>query len=105
LLTITLSEQNLSTDQYLTHYWPFENGTMLDEIGSAHMTEGNFTSLIEDRFGCPNSALALNGGWTEVPAGIYFDTPEFTISAWIFPQRVGYFSRLIDFSSLKLVII
>ena len=72
---------------------------MLDEIGSAHMTQGNLTSFTANRFACPNSALALNGGWAQVPAGIYFDTPEFTISAWIFPQRVGYFSRLIDFSN------
>ena len=89
----------LPTDQYLTHSWPIKMGTMLDEIGAAHMTQGNSTSFIEDRFGCPNSALALNGGWTQVPPGIYFDTPEFTISFWIYPQQVGVWSRVIDFGN------
>jgi hypothetical protein len=89
----------LSTDQYLTHYWSIENGTMFDQIGSAHMTQGNFTSFIEDRFACANSALALNGGWTQVPPGIYFDAPEFTISAWVYPMNIGYYCRLIDFGN------
>jgi len=90
----------LSTDQYLTHYWStIENGTMFDQIGSAHMTQGNFTSFIEDRFACANSALALNGGWTQVPSGIYFDTPEFSISVWVLPLQVGSFARVIDFGN------
>jgi hypothetical protein len=89
----------LSTDQYLTHYWPIDYGTMLDQKGSAHMTQGNFISFIEDRFGCPNSALALNGGWTQVPSGIYFDASEFTITVWVYPMNIGYMSRLIDFGN------
>jgi hypothetical protein len=83
----------------MTHNWPFKMGTMFDEIGAAHMEQGNLTSFIEDRFGCPNSALALNGGWTQVPPGIYFDTPEFTITFWIYPQQVGLWSRVIDFGN------
>ena len=72
---------------------------MNDQIGSSHMIQGNLTSFIEDRFGCPNSALALNGGWTQVPSGIYFDSPEFTISVWVYPQQVGRYSRIIDFAN------
>jgi hypothetical protein len=72
---------------------------MNDHVGSANMTQGNLTTFIVDRFGNQNSALALNGGWTQVPAGIYFDTPEFTISAWIMPQQVGSWARLIDFGN------
>ncbi len=89
----------LSTDQYLTHYWPFENGTMKDIIGSADMIQGNLTSFTMDRFGNVNSALALSGGWTHVPAGIYFDSPEFTISVWVFPINVGSASRIVDFAN------
>ena len=63
------------------------------------MTQGNLTSFIEDRFGCLNSALALNGGWSQVPSGVYFDSPEFTISVWILPQQVGYWARMIDFGN------
>ena len=59
----------------MTHYWPITNGGMLDQIGLAHMKQGALTSLTLDRFGNPNSALALNGGWTQVPSGVYFNTP------------------------------
>jgi len=56
---------------------------MFDVIDVAHMTQGSSTYFTTDRFGNANAALALNGGWTQVPSGIYFDTPEFTISVWI----------------------
>ena len=72
---------------------------MLDQIGTSHMTQGNLTNLTSDRFGNPNSALALNGGWTQVPSGIYFDTPEFSISVWVYPQQVGSYARVIDFGN------
>ena len=72
---------------------------MIDEIGSAHMAQGNLTTFTTDRFGCLNSALALNGGWTQVASGVYFDTLEFTISVWIFPQQVDPWARIIDFSN------
>jgi hypothetical protein len=99
LLMISLSEQNLSSDQYLTHYWPIENGVMKDVIGGANMIQGHATYFTLDRFGNENASLALNGGWTQVQPGIYFDTQEFTISLWVYPQQVGYFSRVIDFSN------
>lgn len=72
---------------------------MLDHIGSANMTQGSLTSFIEDRFGNAMSALALNDGWTQVPSGVYFDTPEFTVSVWVYPQNVGTFARVIDFGN------
>ena len=72
---------------------------MNDLIGSSHMIQGNLTSFIEDRFGCLNSSLALNGGWTQVPSGIYFDSPEFTISSWVYPQSVDLNARVIDFGN------
>ena len=89
----------LSTDQYLTHYWPIHNGTMKDEIGSSHMTQGSLTSFTSDRFGNVNSALALNQGQTQVPSGIYFDSPEFSISFWVYPQSLGTCARAIDFGT------
>ena len=90
----------LATDQYMTHYWPISCGTMKDQIGTAHMTQGSLTSFTADRFGNLNEALALNGGWTRVPSGIYFDSPEFTISVWVYPKSsIGSWARVIDFSS------
>jgi hypothetical protein len=72
---------------------------MFDQIGSADMSQGVLTTFTSDRFGFENSALALNGGWTYVPPGIYFDSPEFTISTWIYPQSVDTWARLIDFGN------
>jgi hypothetical protein len=89
----------VSLDSYLTHYWPICNGLMKDAIGSADMIQGNFTSFTTDRFGNVNSSLTLNGGWTQVPSGIYFDTPEFSISVWVYPQQIGVWSRVIDFGN------
>jgi hypothetical protein len=89
----------LTTDQYMTHYWPISCGTMQDQIGTAHMTQGNLTSFTLDRFGTANEALALNGGWTRVPSGIYFNTPEFTISVWVYPNSLSNWSRVLDFSN------
>ena len=94
-----LSTPFFDTDQYLTHYWPISNGQMVDEVGSAHMMQGNLTSFIEDKCGSPNSALALNGGWTQVPSGIYFDTPEYTISLWVYPLNVSNWARIFDFGN------
>jgi hypothetical protein len=72
---------------------------MTDRIGSSHMTQGSATYLTNDRFGNPNSALALNGGWTQIPSGNYFDSAQFTISVWVLPQQVGYFARILDFGN------
>ena len=90
---------SLVTDQYLTHYWSFSDETMVDSIGTAHMQQGMNSSFTSDRFGCPNSALNLNGGYTYVPAGVYFDSPEFTISVWIYPMQIGKWARVTDFGN------
>ena len=97
--TTTKTKIILNTDQYLTHYWPFLNATMTDSIGHADMQQGMNTTFISDRFGCPNSSLNLNGGWTYVHPGVYFDAPQFTISVWIYPQSIGEVARVIDFGN------
>jgi len=71
---------------------------MFDQIGTADM-KGSLIAFTADRFGDTDSAMALNGDGTQVPSGIYFDTPEFSISVWIFPQGVGTWSRIIDFGN------
>ena len=52
------------------------------------MTQGNLTLFTKDRHGYSNSALALNGGWTQVPSGYYFNTPEFTVTFWVFALKI-----------------
>jgi hypothetical protein len=59
---------------------------MNDYIGSAHMTQESSSTFTLDRFGNNNSALALNGSWTQVPAGIYFNH-----------ARIYYFSLGLSF--------
>ena len=87
-------------DTYLTNYWPICVGTMNDVIGAANMQQGSgTTSFVADRFGNPNSALALNGGWTSVPPGIYFNSVQFTITVWVYPLSVGSSARVIDFGN------
>ena len=86
-------------DIFLTHYWPIQFGTMSDEIDGANMTQGALTTFVADRFGNENEALNLNGGWTQVPSGFYFNTPQFSITTWIYPQQLGLWSRLIDFGN------
>jgi hypothetical protein len=86
-------------DSYLTHYWPIENNQMNDQIGMAHMTQGYLARYGSDRFGCPNSALDLNGGWTRVPDGFYFVTSVFSISVWVLPHKVEWWARVIDMSN------
>jgi hypothetical protein len=72
---------------------------MSDLIGSSHMTQGSLTSLAFDRFGCLNSSLALNGGWTQISSGIYFNSPDFTISVWVYPKNIGTGARILDFAN------
>jgi hypothetical protein len=98
LIKMVLSEPN---DVFLTHYWSFDNGQMRDQVGSADMSQGNLTSFTSDRLRNVNSALALNGGWAQVPPRIYFDTPEFSITVWVLPQQIGIQSRVIDFGNWR----
>jgi hypothetical protein len=90
----------IDPNQYLTHHWPISNCNMSDAVGTSHMSQGNFTNFTADRFGNLSSALALNGGWTKTPQGIYFSPPEFSISVWILPQEIGSgFVRILDFGN------
>ena len=34
-----------------------------------------------------------------MPSGIYFNTPQFSISMWIYPLTVGYYARVVDFGN------
>ena len=72
---------------------------MHDVIGMSNMTQGSSpVTFYQDRFGTPNSAINLsNKDFTQVPSGITFDSPEFTISAWVYPAGLCSWLRFIDF--------
>ena len=93
--------RGLHLDDHLTNHWPINNGTMFDVVGRAHMTHVTgppSIGFMTDRFGTPNSALDLNNAFTQIPPGVYFNTP-FSITAWIKPNAVGYWGKLIDFGN------
>ena len=71
---------------------------MNDPVGKADMIQGSFTTFAADRFNNPNSALNLNGGYTQVPSGVYFKS-AFTITLWINAQNISTWCRLLDFGN------
>jgi hypothetical protein len=70
----------VNLDHYLTHYWLITNGTLYDVVGGADMINVSLIYTTFDRFGNDNSALALNGGYSFIPSGVYLNTQEFSIS-------------------------
>jgi hypothetical protein len=74
---------------------------MSDIIGGAHIQQIKYSSIsfTFDRLGNPKSALNLNGGWLTVPSGVYFNSSEFSITLWIYPQQVDSRARIIDFGN------
>jgi hypothetical protein len=91
--------QTIPNDPCLINYWPIFDGNMSDLIGTAHMSQGSLTLFTSDRFGNVNSALALNGGFTQVPAGNYLSMPQFSVAAWVYPSQVGTWARIFDFGT------
>ena len=86
-------------DAYLTNYWPISNCHLNDLVGHADMMLEAYASFATDRFGNPKSALYLNGSWAQVPPGVYFSAPQFTVSAWIYPQGLSSWTRIFDFGN------
>jgi len=72
---------------------------MKDVRGGADMIQGSLTKFTADRFGNPNASLDLNEGWTQLPAGIYFNTPEISVTLWVYLKSAGMNSRLFDFGN------
>ena len=87
-------------DDFLTNRWPFTNGDLSDVIGNASMIQGKIpTQFAANKYGIPNSALNLNGGYVQLPAGVYFNSAQFSISVWVNPQNpLVSWSKIIDFS-------
>jgi hypothetical protein len=87
---------SLSKDLFLTNYWPLDNNQMLDLKGAANMIQGSATTFSTETNVCGKGSLSLNNGWTQVHAGNYFNSPEFTIFVWVYPIGVGNWARIID---------
>ena len=70
---------------------------MHDIIGCNDMIQGSSTFFTVDRHNNANSALHLNMGFTYLAPGGYFGT-AFSFSTWVYPQNLGSYSRILDFS-------
>ena len=90
---------------YLTHYWPVTSTQMLNDIvGCTDMTQGTTPVIyVADRFGNQNSALALNGGFTQVPSGVFFNSPKFSVTVWVYPQSLTSDSTIFTFNNGSLI--
>ena len=92
-------QSDIYLNEYLVHYWPLDHSDMSDIVGKANMVQGANTMFTTDRFGNLNSALSLNGGYTNVPPGYFFDTDQYTIAVWVYPDQLGSWSRVLDFAN------
>ena len=79
----------------LTNYWSFSSN-LNDNVGTANLYGGQNAALTDDRFGNPNSALALNDGFLLAPPGVYFDG-EFSATAWVRVRKYTNSIRILDF--------
>lgn len=80
----------------LINYWPLSN--LSDVIGGANLYGGMSYSFVADRFNNSNSAIYFNGGYLQVPPGVYF-SGDFSLIAWINLKSYQSFSRIIDFGN------
>jgi hypothetical protein len=71
---------------------------LTDVIGGAYLFGGSNYSFVPDRFCSLNSAIYLNKGYLQVPAGVYF-SGDFTLTAWIYLKSYQSYSRIFDFGN------
>ena len=80
----------------LIHFWSFD-GTLNDQIGSAHLLYGTNGSGSSDRFNRPQKSVCLRNGFLRAPNSIYF-SESFSVTAWVYLMKSDLHSpRLIDF--------
>ena len=94
---IYINKAYQSYNDYLIHYWNFNNN-LLDSISLSNLVnEGGFTLIhTEDRFNKINSSLYLNSQYLRLPSFVYF-SGDFTFSAWVKLVSTGpYYISLLD---------
>lgn len=78
----------------LKHYWGF-NGNLNDSIGNAHLYGGINKTFALNRFNSSYSALNLNGGYLDMPAGVYFNS-NFALLTWVYPRKYANWARIFE---------
>jgi hypothetical protein len=66
----------------LSSFWPF-TADYLEVITQGDKVAAANAALGTDRFGSSNSALSLNYGYIQVPNGVYFTSPTYTLMLWL----------------------
>jgi hypothetical protein len=69
-----------------------------DVISGANFYNGVSFSFVADRFNIPNSAISLDNGYLQVPAGVYFNG-DFTFIAWVYFRTISDQMRIFDFGN------
>ena len=83
----------------LVNYWPFSNSTV-DVVGGMNLTIVSNAQFVADRLDNSDSAIYFNLGYATAPPGIYFDcTVGYTIMMWIKVVNLGYFPRILEFTT------
>ena len=88
-----------SLNSNIVAYWSF-NGVITDTTTGGSLTVGSSLgtatySWVADRYGKANKAVYLNSANFLMPSKTYF-YGDFTITAWINPQAVQNWARIID---------
>ena len=84
----------------LINYWPINNNSMNDYVGTSNMIYGANNTYCPDRFNNTNSALNFENGFNTVPSGFYFNG-DFTVSVWIYYNQNPALARVLEFSNSK----
>ena len=85
-----------SVNAFLTNHWPFNNN-FNDIISGANIFNGINYAFTKDRLNSDLSAVYLNNGYLQVPAGIYFNG-DLTISLWIKIFQYTSNCRILEFA-------
>lgn len=82
-----------------SYYWPIENENAIDVVSGEDLTSSS-PQFNNDRQGQTGSALYIKdaSSYWQAPAGNYFGD-AFSVTAWIYPYSLGYFSRVLDFGN------
>jgi hypothetical protein len=80
-------------------YYPMDNN--VNDLSGNNLDGVNYNCTpVPDRFNFPNNALYFDGtgDYIDVPDGVFFDG-DYTVSAWVNPDEIRSWSRLIDFAN------
>ena len=70
-----------------------------DISGDAHLFYAQHYKPFKDRFNFRNEAILLINGYLQIPAGCYFQSREFSITAWVKLVKSKRYQVLLNFEN------